>query len=142
MKFSLVWVDVSQALADKRQPVESFERPKAGGDRESVYGTSKIARVGEFWVPGALNADDVQWGITNQGEIVRVPIFAYTTGQAAKSVLMACGVELGFRARDALAVQTHKTPAAVTLFVGTTCDLLPDKTYRYYLGMSIRVNDE
>lgn len=142
MDFKLHWIDVAEALEQKVQPRAILERPKAGGDRATnagIFGTSRVGRTGEFWVPsGPINDAEIKWEVTSQGDHVSIPMQAYRTPESAKSWLAACALEMGLRAGFDLARKSPRRPVEVTLVLGHKVDVV-DNSYRYYLGLAVRV---
>ena len=151
LDFELHWLAVEmleQFLQQKLPPIVRIERPLIGGDfRDShgdkAYGHAQVARYGEYWVPDSpVLADEISWSVTQQGEFVPVPLFAYRTQHAARASIFATGVELGMRAMLDLSAHCKKPPQAVTLVMGPEVHSIETENgsvYRAYLGVAFRV---
>lgn len=140
MIFKLHLVDITQALAQKIQPIFRLERPKAGNSSASIFG-NRVGRVGEFWVAGQLiNTEEIPWSVTKKGDFVTVPMFAYTTTEQEKSLLVSGAMELGMRAGYDLACSRGgKDVLQATFVVGNKCDRV-DGVYLFYVGIVVQVS--
>ena len=145
MKFDVQWIDVTKNLVEGTQPVLFLKRPLLHGTdkRGALFASAEVARTGTYYVPQStlVGPVEVEWGVTKQGEHVRVPVEAYRTTVRSLSAIFAVGMEIGMRAVVALQRKTRAEPNLVTLVLGHDITDLPDENaFRCYVGMAIRVD--
>jgi len=138
------WIDVRPHLLSGEQPVFMMQRPLAHGHsaKGGLFNTAEIAKVGEHWVPHGpvLDVEDVQWGITKVGDLVRVPVFAYKTQHLAPASIWGLGLQIGLAAVVHLRKHTTDIPRAAMLVLGHECmDLRPaEEAYRCFVGIALQ----
>jgi|TARA_R110000824_G_scaffold82768_15_gene207525 hypothetical protein len=86
------------------------------------------------------SAESPEWSITDSGDKVRVPIFAYKSGKEPDSGLFGYGIQLGIEALE-LAKPTGHFPHHVVLVLGIECHDLAEaeegeEAHRVYVGIS------
>ena len=142
MNFDIEWINISENIKSRTQPIVIFKRPGVGGRhvKEKMFTAASLGRVGDFIVPVSdLLQPQIEWSVTTSGDSVRVPVFAYTTTAKAKGSLLATGLELGFRAAMAVPIPPSRDLSGVKLFMHREVHVI-DNVYRCYLGVAIRAD--
>ena len=91
----------------------------------------------------SVNAEELEWGITDNSEKVRIPIFAYKTGKEPDSGLFAVGMQIGMQALAAYRSSNPHSKSEIrpVIVLGTERHDLseqeePQEAYRVYAGIS------
>ena len=143
MKTELHWIDVSDNLAKREQPVHLFDRPKVGTGNpgSSVIPSHRTGRTGVFWVPlnTITDGEPVKLACTRQGDHVRVPVNAYRVPFRANASLVAVGIEIGLRAAMALKEEDMRLNIIETrIIMGHEVHEMENNTWRCYIGIALR----
>lgn len=140
MNFEVHWVAMARYLESSTQPVFLLGRPTTHSAQRgrSALSRSEHARLGRHW---ALYTDilipEPRWSLTESGDWVRVPLFAYQTSDLAYSALLGCGLEIGIRAMNSF-LSSHPEPILkIVLALGDQCTQLDDK-FRCYVGLAVQ----
>lgn len=146
MNIHYTWLDVSENLARREQPVAVLRRKLLHGERANggVFANAQVARVGRFWVPVTPLTGDApaEWSLTDAGDLVRVPISAYRTQNASEASVFACGLSVGLRAMQQFYEKTGEPARQLHMYLGHQCDPLPGhEAYRCYVGLAIRTDE-
>lgn len=147
MRFTSHWLDITENIQTKTQPVYIMERslPFGGERKRDFQSSSTLSRVGAFWVPTSpvMPEVDIAWSLTKTGEFVRVPITGYETAAANPACLSAHGVQLGLLAMESLSKKTSREVIEVHMVLGTQIYQMPGQNkYIHGLGLAFRVKED
>ena len=142
MKIHTTYLDVDPYLAKGEQPIWFLERPLLHGNQPNagVFNTTEIARRGTFWVPGNPDQRPIEWSMVNQGQYVRVPIWAIRTSGPIASEIPQYGLVYGVRLMDSLREHTRDPVLELVLFMGENVHALSDG-YRFYVGLAFKTKE-
>jgi hypothetical protein len=141
MYVDVQWVKLPADPASGPQPVAAVRRPLAHDGPKAWAGRTEVARLGADWVPlTPVLSEKIDWAVTREGEVVRVPMVAYQTSTAAYAALFGLGVTVGLAAAADLKRHTSGAVLGVTLVLGTDCHDLraaspPEDGLCCYIGL-------
>lgn len=144
MKFDVQWCNVLPNLVTGIPPSFMLERELLHGTnpKGSVFNVAEVVRVGRFMVPQTpVLLDQVKWAMTDSGQYVRVPIFAYRTNGRSLSEIWGLGIQIGLAAAESLRSIDPQPPKSAILVLGHECtDLSPEEAFRCYVGVAFRTD--
>lgn len=142
LTYDIKWVDLAPHLAAAEQPAYMYPRPALHAGGQARVGTSDVARTGRFHVPkyALLSAATPAWAVTQGGDMVRIPVWAFRTTNRSEAAVWGLGIQVGIEAVAALAKAGVREPVTQVVLVlgGTVTDLAPDDAYRCYVGIALR----
>lgn len=140
MNFEVIPFPIHEHLLAGQQPIVLLDRPFVGGVPDAgrnVFLNVKVARTGVFYTATSdLLQPEIQWALTEKGEKVRVPVFAYRTLSPNFASLVGTGVQLGLKALENLG-KTRGAPESAYLLLADEVHSV-DGGYRFYLGLTFR----
>ena len=128
MEYIVKFISVEAHIRSKEQPVYLMDYNGA-----YVYHT----------LTTSVNAEELEWALTDNSEKVRIPVFAYKTGKEPESGLFAVGMQIGMQALEAYRKSNPNSKSEIrpVLVLGIERHDLseqeePQEAYRVYAGIS------